>query len=83
MEIARILVPISGSILVIVFSIWAAIHLIILPLTTKKKRQIVQIATRDENELVLCDDNTLWMHRWGVWQRLPDVPQDDDDESKK
>jgi hypothetical protein len=75
------LLPIAGSIFVIVFSIWVVVYLIILPLVTKKKRQIVQIATRDENELVLCDDNTLWMHRCGVWQRLPDVPQDD--ESKK
>jgi hypothetical protein len=81
MEIARMLLPITGCIFIIVFCIWFTINLIILPLVTKKKRQIVQIASCEEADLVLCDDNTLWMFKRGVWSRVPDVPQDD--ESKK
>jgi hypothetical protein len=75
------LLPIAGSIFVIVFSIWVVVYLIILPLVTKKKRQIVQIASCEEADLVLCDDNTLWMFKRGMWSRVPDIPQDD--ESKK
>jgi hypothetical protein len=76
-----VFLPITCSIFVIVFCIWAVINLIILPLVTKKKRQIVQIATSHENDLVLCDDNTLWMYRHGVWSRVPDVPQDEQEKS--
>lgn len=32
---------------------------------------------------VLCDDGSLWMLRWAVrgwqWDRIPDVPQDEDE----
>jgi len=77
----RILLGISSFAFVILFCIWAGLHLVRI-FGTKKKRQIVQIATSHENDLVLCDDNTLWMYRYGVWKRVPDVPQDDDESEK-
>jgi hypothetical protein len=76
----RIFLPITCSIFVIVFCIWVVVNLI-MPLATKKKRQIVQITSCEEADLVLCDDNTLWMFKQGVWSRVPDVPQDEREKS--
>jgi len=76
----RTLLIVVESVFVILFCIWSVLHLIRI-FGTKNKRQIVQIATSHENDLVLCDDNTLRMYRYGVWKRVPDVPQDEQKET--
>jgi hypothetical protein len=80
MLMTRIVIIVSGSVLitlVILFCISMVLHLR-RDFGSKKKREIVQIASCEEADLVLCDDKTLWMFKRGVWSRVPDVPQDKD-----
>jgi hypothetical protein len=75
----RIVIIVLGSLLitlVTLFCISLVLHLR-RDFGVKKKREILQIASCEEADLVLCDDKTLWMFKRGVWSRVPDVPQDE------
>lgn len=79
----RIVIIVLGSLLitlVTLFCISLVLHLR-RDFGVKKKREILQIASCEEADLVLCDDKTLWMFKRGVWSRVPDVPQDEQEKS--
>lgn len=44
-----------------------------------QKRKIVQISACDLSTDVLCNDGSLWGVSQGVWTRMPDIPQDDEE----
>jgi len=66
-------------------SLTFAANLIIMPSVqphdssdTCKPREIKQIATLSAGEIVaLCDDSTIWIYAGSGWQKLPEIPNDD------
>jgi hypothetical protein len=45
---------------------------------TRKPRQIKQIATLGAGEIVaLCDDSSIWIYAGSGWQKLPEIPNED------
>ena len=49
------------------------------PSNTRKPREIKQIATLSAGEIVaLCHDSTIWIYAGSGWQKLPEIPNDDD-----
>jgi hypothetical protein len=45
---------------------------------TRKPRQIKQIATLSAGEIVaLCDDSSIWIYAGSGWQKLPEIPNED------
>jgi hypothetical protein len=66
-------------------SLTFAANLIIIPSVqpqdssdTCKPREIKQIATLSAGEIVaLCDDSTIWIYAGSGWQKLPEIPNDD------
>jgi hypothetical protein len=45
---------------------------------TAKRREIKQIATLSAGEIVaLCDDSSIWIYAGSGWQKLPEIPNED------
>jgi hypothetical protein len=45
----------------------------------REPREIIQIATLSTGEIVaLCNDATVWIYAGSGWQKLPDIPKEDD-----
>jgi hypothetical protein len=45
---------------------------------TRKPREIKQIAALNAGEIVaLCNDSTIWIHAGSGWQKLPEIPSED------
>jgi len=51
----------------------------------RKIKQIAMCTNGDHNQkLFLCDDGTVWLRETGFkWQRLPAIPQDEEEERKE
>jgi hypothetical protein len=46
---------------------------------TREPREIKQIATLGSGEIVaLCNDDSVWIYAGSSWQKLPDIPKEDD-----
>src|ERR1700730_14967368 len=46
---------------------------------TREPREIKQIATLCSGEIVaLCNDDSVWIYAGSSWQKLPDIPKEDD-----
>jgi hypothetical protein len=46
---------------------------------TREPREIKQITTLGSGEIVaLCNDGSVWIYAGSSWQKLPDIPKEDD-----
>lgn len=43
----------------------------------KPKRKVIQVSTTDKRTIALCDDGNIFWYDGHAWDRLPEIPQDE------